>query len=68
MEMTAVATNRLATAAGSLAMLVGCSVIGASQVTLTARNDSEGQMVVQVISGHSGPHWEAPARWAEVGS
>jgi hypothetical protein len=50
---------------GAMGMLVmaaaGCSVVGASDVTLMARNDSEDPMVVQVIQGQSAedaPHGE----------
>ena len=61
-------SQRLATASGSVALLVaGCGMIGASTITVTARNDSEQDMVVQVISGlsdggaaHGEPHSIAP--------
>jgi hypothetical protein len=39
-------------AAGVLATLVaGCSVIGAGEITVTARNGSDEPMIVQVIQG-----------------
>ncbi len=39
----------------ALGMLImsGCSVIGASEISITARNDSEQEMVIGVISGVS---------------
>jgi hypothetical protein len=34
-------------------IVAGCSIVGASDITLVARNDSEDPMVVQVIQGQS---------------
>lgn len=48
-------------------LAVGCGLVGASQITVTARNDSEQDMVVHVIGGlgdesgaHGDPHTVAP--------
>jgi hypothetical protein len=45
-----------------MVVVAGCGVIGASQITVTARNDSEQDMVVQVIGGlgdEAGPHGDS---------
>jgi hypothetical protein len=42
------------TASAMLAFLLGgCGILGASQITVSARNESEQEMVVQVIGGMS---------------
>lgn len=55
----------LALATGMLA--AGCGLLGASQITVTARNESDQEMVVQVVSGqgddaarHGDSHTVAP--------
>ena len=43
-------------------LVAGCAVVGASQITVTGRNDSEQDMVVQVIGGlgdEAAPHGDA---------
>jgi hypothetical protein len=46
-----------------LAVLLGaCGVLGSSQITVTARNESEQEMVVQVVSGfadEASPHGDS---------
>ena len=45
-------------------LVAGCGLIGASQITVTARNDNEQEMVVQVIGGLGGeaaPHGDPHA-------
>ena len=48
-------------------LVAGCGLVGASQITVTARNDNEQDMVVQVIGGlggeaapHGDPHTVPP--------
>jgi hypothetical protein len=48
--------------AALITIVAGCSIVGASEITLIARNDSDEPMVVQVIAGQSEgdpPHGEA---------
>jgi hypothetical protein len=54
-------------------LLGGCGVFGASEITLTARNESEQEMVVQVIGGlsedaaqYGDAHVIAPGREEEL--
>lgn len=60
-------------AAWLTAALVGCGFIGASEITVTGRNDSDFPMVVQVIEGIGGdgepygpPHTLAPLEEREL--
>jgi hypothetical protein len=65
-----VARRRLAAASLALAagvLVAGCGVLGASEITVTARNDSDDEMVVQVMNGlsddggrHGDSHTVAP--------
>jgi hypothetical protein len=41
------------------ALLVACGLVGAGEITVTARNDSDLPMVVQVIGAGGEPHGQA---------
>ena len=40
-------------------LLAGCSLVGAAEITVDARNDSDDVMVVQVVDGNGAPHGPA---------
>ena len=40
-------------------LLAGCSVVGAGEITVDARNDSDEAMVVQVVNGNGDAHGPA---------
>ena len=40
-------------------LLTGCSLVGAAEITVDARNDSDEVMVVQVVDGSGAPHGPA---------
>jgi len=52
------ARTRLAAVLGA-SLLAGCSLIGAAEITVDARNDSDEVMVVQVVDGNGAPHGPA---------
>jgi hypothetical protein len=39
--------------------LAGCALVGAAEITVDARNDSDQVMVVQVVDGSGAPHGPA---------
>lgn len=40
-------------------LLAGCAFIGAGEITIGARNDSDQVMVIQVVDGNGAPHGPA---------
>ena len=40
-------------------LLTACSLVGAAEITVDARNDSDQVMVVQVVDGNGAPHGPA---------